>query len=60
MKEFEKILVKSNEEIDSVMRFRVGGSWDYSDNKYPKEYPAILVIHTYTKTYDFVCLSEFN
>jgi len=55
----EKYLIKSKEQLDSLMHSLIGGSWDYIDNKYPKAYPAMFVISKSRQFYGFVYEDDF-
>ena len=60
MENFGKYLVNDQETIDSIMRSEIGGSWDYLQDKYPLEYPVVLVIDENNKKFDYIYKSIFN
>jgi len=60
MSSFTKHLVNDQETIDAIMLLTIGGSWDYIKNKYPIEYPAVLVIDGYNKKFDYIYKSMFD
>jgi hypothetical protein len=55
MEKFEKIIINDKEQLDEVMHFRIGGSWDYIENRYPAVYPCMLVMdEKHRSIWDFI------
>lgn len=60
MKPFSQHLVTTRKQIDVIMRFAIGNSWDNLEGKYPKRLPALLVLDEETKHFDYVYPNVFR
>jgi hypothetical protein len=62
MKPFSKYIVKDVNTIDNIMHSTIGASWDYipDKEKYPKRYPALLIIDEDNKNIDYVYPNIFR
>jgi hypothetical protein len=56
----EKTIINSKEYLDSYMHFCIGGSWDYKSDRYPEEYPCILIISKDRQSFGYVYKSELE
>lgn len=56
----EKHFINNQEELDSLLHFLIGGSWDGMKDKYPLEYPCIFFITKDRQTMGYMYKEDFD
>ncbi len=59
MEKLEKIIINDKDTLDRLMHFKIGGSWDYIEDRYPALYPVLLVVDSSKQVWDYIYKSDF-
>jgi len=59
---FSKYIVRTKETCESILKLKIGGSFDYLNEKekYPCEFPALLIIDEENKHFDYIYRCIFD
>jgi hypothetical protein len=60
MAKMQKIVINSRVELDAVMHFSIGASWDDITDRYPALYPVLLVMSKSRQDWDYIYKSDLK
>jgi hypothetical protein len=60
MAKIAKIQIRNKEHLDEWMYYHIGASWDGMADKYPEEYPCIMVMSNDRQSFGYIYKHDFK